>query len=180
MHRLRGRPQHRRAAKSGAVIRPPAGEAWRIKVSGLQGGHSGIDINKGRGNARAHPRARSADPAGSPAPRRRRHRRRQQAQRHPARGIRHHRNSSRSPSRKLYSRSPSWKTRSGPTSARSTPACALRSRASARPAASPGRCRRLGGRGTAGQPAPRRSGDEPRHRRPGADVHQPGHGRHQG
>ncbi len=26
-------------------------EAWRIKVSGLQGGHSGIDINKGRGNA---------------------------------------------------------------------------------------------------------------------------------
>ena len=29
----------------------PSGEAWRIKVSGLQGGHSGIDINKGRGNA---------------------------------------------------------------------------------------------------------------------------------
>src|SRR5664279_2761344 len=29
----------------------PAGEAWRIKVSGLAGGHSGIDINKGRGNA---------------------------------------------------------------------------------------------------------------------------------
>ena len=29
----------------------PEGEAWRIKVSGLQGGHSGIDINKGRGNA---------------------------------------------------------------------------------------------------------------------------------
>jgi dipeptidase D len=28
-----------------------SGEAWRIKVSGLQGGHSGIDINKGRGNA---------------------------------------------------------------------------------------------------------------------------------
>ena len=29
----------------------PSGESWRIKVSGLQGGHSGIDINKGRGNA---------------------------------------------------------------------------------------------------------------------------------
>jgi dipeptidase D len=31
----------------------PAGTAdgWRIKVSGLQGGHSGLDINKGRGNA---------------------------------------------------------------------------------------------------------------------------------
>ena len=29
----------------------PSGEAWRIRVSGLQGGHSGIDINKGRGNA---------------------------------------------------------------------------------------------------------------------------------
>ena len=28
-----------------------SGEAWRIKVSGLAGGHSGIDINKGRGNA---------------------------------------------------------------------------------------------------------------------------------
>jgi dipeptidase D len=31
----------------------PAGPAagWRVKVSGLQGGHSGLDINKGRGNA---------------------------------------------------------------------------------------------------------------------------------
>ena len=31
----------------------PAGgrAAWRLKVSGLQGGHSGLDINKGRGNA---------------------------------------------------------------------------------------------------------------------------------
>lgn len=29
----------------------PPGDAWRIRVSGLQGGHSGIDINKGRGNA---------------------------------------------------------------------------------------------------------------------------------
>jgi dipeptidase D len=28
-----------------------SGAAWRIKVSGLQGGHSGIDIDKGRGNA---------------------------------------------------------------------------------------------------------------------------------
>jgi dipeptidase D len=27
------------------------GDGWRIKVSGLQGGHSGLDINKGRGNA---------------------------------------------------------------------------------------------------------------------------------
>jgi dipeptidase D len=29
----------------------PAGDAWRIKISGLAGGHSGIDIHKGRGNA---------------------------------------------------------------------------------------------------------------------------------
>ena len=29
----------------------PAGDAWRIRVSGLAGGHSGIDIHKGRGNA---------------------------------------------------------------------------------------------------------------------------------
>src|ERR1039457_5572552 len=28
-----------------------SGEGWRIRVSGLQGGHSGIDIHKGRGNA---------------------------------------------------------------------------------------------------------------------------------
>src|SRR5215472_9063123 len=29
----------------------PAGEARRIKVSGLAGGHSGVDIHRGRGNA---------------------------------------------------------------------------------------------------------------------------------
>jgi dipeptidase D len=29
----------------------PAGDAWRVKISGLAGGHSGIDIHKGRGNA---------------------------------------------------------------------------------------------------------------------------------
>ena len=28
-----------------------SGDAWRIKVAGLQGGHSGIDIHRGRGNA---------------------------------------------------------------------------------------------------------------------------------
>ena len=28
-----------------------AGDAWRIKVSGLKGGHSGVDIHQGRGNA---------------------------------------------------------------------------------------------------------------------------------
>jgi len=29
----------------------PSGEAWRIKISGLAGGHSGVDIHRGRGNA---------------------------------------------------------------------------------------------------------------------------------
>jgi len=29
----------------------PAGEAFRMKVSGLAGGHSGVDIHRGRGNA---------------------------------------------------------------------------------------------------------------------------------
>lgn len=29
----------------------PPGDAWRIKVSGLAGGHSGVDIHRGRGNA---------------------------------------------------------------------------------------------------------------------------------
>ncbi len=35
------------------VAQQPAssGEGWRLRVSGLQGGHSGLDINKGRGNA---------------------------------------------------------------------------------------------------------------------------------
>ncbi|HWR35424.1 MAG TPA: aminoacyl-histidine dipeptidase [Clostridia bacterium] len=35
------------------VTRRPAsaGAAWRIKVSGLKGGHSGVDIHQGRGNA---------------------------------------------------------------------------------------------------------------------------------
>lgn len=39
-------------ARRTVELRPaPAGEALRVKVSGLQGGHSGLDINKGRGNA---------------------------------------------------------------------------------------------------------------------------------
>jgi dipeptidase D len=35
------------------IKRQPAhsGAAWRIKVSGLKGGHSGVDIHQGRGNA---------------------------------------------------------------------------------------------------------------------------------
>ena len=28
-----------------------SGEGWRVRVSGLRGGHSGLDINRGRGNA---------------------------------------------------------------------------------------------------------------------------------
>lgn len=33
-------------------LRPAgAGSAWRIKLAGLKGGHSGVDINQGRGNA---------------------------------------------------------------------------------------------------------------------------------
>jgi len=34
-----------------ALADVPAGETFRVKVSGLHGGHSGLDINKGRGNA---------------------------------------------------------------------------------------------------------------------------------
>ncbi len=34
-----------------ALRKPSAEDGWRIKISGLQGGHSGIDIHKGRGNA---------------------------------------------------------------------------------------------------------------------------------
>jgi dipeptidase D len=29
----------------------PGGEAWRIRIAGLAGGHSGVDIHRGRGNA---------------------------------------------------------------------------------------------------------------------------------
>jgi dipeptidase D len=39
-------------ARRKVAMRPvPSGEGWRLRVSGLQGGHSGIDIHKGRGNA---------------------------------------------------------------------------------------------------------------------------------
>jgi len=33
------------------LVPASAGSAWRIKVSGLRGGHSGVDIHLGRGNA---------------------------------------------------------------------------------------------------------------------------------
>jgi len=39
-------------ARRTVTLRPAtANEAWRIKVSGLKGGHSGVDIHQGRGNA---------------------------------------------------------------------------------------------------------------------------------
>lgn len=33
------------------LVPPTGGAAWRIKVTGLRGGHSGVDIHLGRGNA---------------------------------------------------------------------------------------------------------------------------------
>jgi dipeptidase D len=39
------------ARRAVAMTAAGTGSAWRVKVSGLQGGHSGLDINKGRGNA---------------------------------------------------------------------------------------------------------------------------------
>ena len=39
-------------ARRKVTLRPARpGAAWRIKVSGLRGGHSGVDIHQGRGNA---------------------------------------------------------------------------------------------------------------------------------
>jgi dipeptidase D len=39
-------------ARRKVAMRPVAsGDGWRVRVAGLQGGHSGIDIHKGRGNA---------------------------------------------------------------------------------------------------------------------------------
>src|SRR5271167_4761189 len=39
-------------ARRKVALRPAsAGSGWRIKVSGLKGGHSGVDIHQGRGNA---------------------------------------------------------------------------------------------------------------------------------
>jgi dipeptidase D len=39
------------ARKKVTLSPPTAGQAFRVKVSGLHGGHSGLDIHKGRGNA---------------------------------------------------------------------------------------------------------------------------------
>ena len=39
------------ARRKVTLVPPPAGSAWRIKVTGLKGGHSGVDIHLGRGNA---------------------------------------------------------------------------------------------------------------------------------
>ncbi len=39
-------------ARRKVTLRPTQGKsAWRLKVSGLKGGHSGVDIHQGRGNA---------------------------------------------------------------------------------------------------------------------------------
>ena len=66
----------------------PSGDAWRIKISGLAGGHSGVDIHRGRGNALRILGRALLTAVGSPAARRRRDQRRKQAQRHPARSLR--------------------------------------------------------------------------------------------
>ncbi len=39
------------ARRKATLGQPRPGAAWRIKVSGLRGGHSGVDIHQGRGNA---------------------------------------------------------------------------------------------------------------------------------
>jgi dipeptidase D len=39
------------ARRKVGLIAAPAGDAYRIKVWGLKGGHSGVDIHQGRGNA---------------------------------------------------------------------------------------------------------------------------------
>jgi dipeptidase D len=39
------------ARRKVTLRQPRPGAAWRIKVSGLRGGHSGVDIHQGRGNA---------------------------------------------------------------------------------------------------------------------------------
>jgi dipeptidase D len=39
------------ARRKVTLRQPRPGTAWRVKVSGLRGGHSGVDIHQGRGNA---------------------------------------------------------------------------------------------------------------------------------
>jgi dipeptidase D len=39
------------ATRKVKLVPPGPGAAWRIKVTGLRGGHSGVDIHEGRGNA---------------------------------------------------------------------------------------------------------------------------------
>ena len=66
---------------------PPAGSrAYRLKVFGLKGGHSGIDINAGRGNA-LRLLAQVLRPEARVQPGPRIHQGRQQAQRHPPRSL---------------------------------------------------------------------------------------------
>ena len=64
-----------------------AATAWRIKVSGLKGGHSGVDIHQGRGNALRILGGVLQQCAEQPARRDRRDQRRQRAERDPARGF---------------------------------------------------------------------------------------------
>ena len=133
-HRLRRRDRHGRDAPADARAARRRG-GWRCgcKVSGLKGGHSGTDIAAGRANAlrllgqllvALDPGARAG--AGQRGGR-------EQAERHPARGVRHRSG----PSLRAA-------TRSRPTSRGSRPSGARRSARSIRASPSPSRRREDG------------------------------------
>ena len=76
-------------ARRKITLQPAKGDAaWRIKVSGLKGGHSGVDIHQGRGNALRILGGALAERDGKSAGGDCRHQRRKRAERHPARGVR--------------------------------------------------------------------------------------------
>ena len=158
------------------IARRPAhaSDGWRIAVAGLAGGHSGVDIHRGRGNAlrilgralqvlgdglhfavaeieggskrNAIPREASAVVVIDPADA--------------------PRLTSMLAACEAEARADLGCVRSGPAHRRGT-----------RRASRPGYrgCRRGADCGHAGRPASRRSRHEPGRSRPGADVHQPGH-----
>ena len=103
-----------------------AGAGWRIKVSGLKGGHSGVDIHQGRGNALRILGRVLQSALDTSADRDCGDQWRQRAERDSARGICHRGDGSRRARRSWRRWLPRRKAKASPTLAASILACRLR------------------------------------------------------